>query len=714
MHPRTIGVPSTSTGLIRDLEGTPDPRPHLERRGVPRPSRVPDGRRAPLHPLEVDRQDRHATWCASSSRPGAATSWSRSAWRASDYATDERVRARGQRGGQPRGARDPRRPHRLGRGELGHARVRQAQELAVRAARHPPARRACSTTSPWSTSTPSALGIRDVARVSADEVRRHLGRVPDLRLGSDRGRAARRIRQLPARRRGRRDRLRPGCRPRLQARRRSQRAHHRLPRRPAHRARPDGGRGMSGLDDTLKVAPRSGKALQPRPAQRGRLKAVAEPPIRGLPDPRRAAVLAGDRDRRRVALADLPDRPLSGSRGRRGAARHRDRRARRAIPLAVVGADRHRIRGVPRRRRAARGSRSRRSSGVLPSCAGTARSGLGDRARLEAAAHHRPAGRRVPGASGARRCCSCSRSRSCRSASPCAPRWGELAVIPPIVLFLVGIVFGPERIGTPECARARAAGGRRCSPWCGGAGGGGGRRSGALARSTPDAEGRPLATAGETGPGASWHRRRGASSCWSPAEPRSRASSALPPASDRHVLRTAIAQPFDPRDYPSPLSGFRRYLRDDKTGQVQFRITGLPDGARIRIATLDSYDGVVYAVGSAAVDSASGHLRAHPVVGRPVGDDRARPCDLTVTSRTTRGSGCPRSAASSRSPSPAPTPRRLDDAFYYNNTSGTAAVLGGLHAGDSYTPARRAARRADLEPARGGDARAGVGAAPSA
>ena len=92
----------------------------------------------------------------------------------------------------------------------------------------------------------------------------------------------------------------------------------------------------------------------------------------------------------------------------------------------------------------------------------------------------------------------------------------------------------------------------------------------------------------------------------SAAGPSIAASSALPSATDRHVLRDTIAQPFDPRNYPSPLAGFRRYLRDDKTAQVQLRITGLPDGARIRVATLDSYDGVVYAVGSSAVDSASG------------------------------------------------------------------------------------------------------------
>ena len=84
------------------------------------------------------------------------------------------------------------------------------------------------------------------------------------------------------------------------------------------------------------------------------------------------------------------------------------------------------------------------------------------------------------------------------------------------------------------------------------------------------------------------------------------ATRALPPPGNRDVLRTAIVQPFDPRDYASPLAGFRRYLRFDRLDQEMLRVSGLPEGARIRIATLDSYDGIVFAVGSAEVDSASG------------------------------------------------------------------------------------------------------------
>ena len=86
----------------------------------------------------------------------------------------------------------------------------------------------------------------------------------------------------------------------------------------------------------------------------------------------------------------------------------------------------------------------------------------------------------------------------------------------------------------------------------------------------------------------------------------------LPPVGTRSVLRTATVQPFEPRNYASPLSGFRTYWQQPKTDDVLLTVRGLPAGARIRIATLDSYDGVVYSVGSAAVDPASGSFSRVP------------------------------------------------------------------------------------------------------
>jgi hypothetical protein len=161
-------------------------------------------------------------------------------------------------------------------------------------------------------------------------------------------------------------------------------------------------------------------------------------------------------------------------------------------------------------------------------------------------------------------------------------------------------------------------------------------------------------------------------------------ANALPPEADRTVLRTAFQQPFDPRDYVSPLAGFRKYLQPPDGSAVLFDVTGLPDGARIRIATLDSYDGVVYSVGSGAQTSESGSFTRVPsrfdqsaVSGDPV--------SIAVTIKGYSGVWLPTTGKLESVAFSGTRTGSLRDAFYYNDVSGTAAVIGGVGSGDSYT-----------------------------
>ena len=70
----------------------------------------------------------------------------------------------------------------------------------------------------------------------------------------------------------------------------------------------------------------------------------------------------------------------------------------------------------------------------------------------------------------------------------------------------------------------------------------------------------------------------------------------------RTVLRTYVSPPFDIGQYPTPLASFRRYVKEPAKRQdpqnlyhqVLFTVTGVPTGTRVRIATLDRYDGVIY------------------------------------------------------------------------------------------------------------------------
>ncbi|WP_010205102.1 transglutaminase-like domain-containing protein [Salinibacterium sp. PAMC 21357] len=161
-------------------------------------------------------------------------------------------------------------------------------------------------------------------------------------------------------------------------------------------------------------------------------------------------------------------------------------------------------------------------------------------------------------------------------------------------------------------------------------------------------------------------------------------ANALPPQSDRSVLRTAIVEPFDPQNYVSPLSGFRRYWQPSTANSVLFEVAGVPLGTRVRLATLDSYDGVVYSVGSGRVTSASGAFARVParfdqseVDGNPVA--------MTITIVNYTGVWLPTVGLFEEISFDGARAADLRDTFYYNDVSGTAAVTELLEGGDSYT-----------------------------
>jgi transglutaminase-like putative cysteine protease len=78
----------------------------------------------------------------------------------------------------------------------------------------------------------------------------------------------------------------------------------------------------------------------------------------------------------------------------------------------------------------------------------------------------------------------------------------------------------------------------------------------------------------------------------------------IPAPESRFVLRDEVVPPFDPQDYPSPLSGFRKYTKD--LGETDlFSVTGLTASDRVRLAVMDSYDGRLWDV-SGAEDQTDG------------------------------------------------------------------------------------------------------------
>jgi transglutaminase-like putative cysteine protease len=76
----------------------------------------------------------------------------------------------------------------------------------------------------------------------------------------------------------------------------------------------------------------------------------------------------------------------------------------------------------------------------------------------------------------------------------------------------------------------------------------------------------------------------------------------LVPPPDRFVLRERIEPPYEPLDFASPLAGFRQYskLLEDET---LFTVNGLEPGQRLRLATMDAYDGHLWTVAGAQIST---------------------------------------------------------------------------------------------------------------
>ena len=158
----------------------------------------------------------------------------------------------------------------------------------------------------------------------------------------------------------------------------------------------------------------------------------------------------------------------------------------------------------------------------------------------------------------------------------------------------------------------------------------------------------------------------------------------LPPTAQRHVLRTAIEKPFDPRAYASPLSGFRHYEETLDANATMLTVTGLPIGGRIRIATLDTYDGIIYSVGSSQVTSESGSFTRVPDSFDQSGT-AGSPVTVRVTVNNYSGIWLPTVGKFESVSFSGSNASELRDSFFYNNISGTAAVVRSLRSGDVYS-----------------------------
>ncbi|NQX12299.1 transglutaminase domain-containing protein [Microbacteriaceae bacterium VKM Ac-2855] len=149
----------------------------------------------------------------------------------------------------------------------------------------------------------------------------------------------------------------------------------------------------------------------------------------------------------------------------------------------------------------------------------------------------------------------------------------------------------------------------------------------------------------------------------------------------RFALRERIVPPLDLHDYVTPLASYRKIVRDQKETTL-FTVTGLAAGQRIRLATMDSYTGLVYDVASGG-GTASGTFAR---IGESVQEERTgTPTELTLAIEGLSGVWLPDSGYLTGIRFDGDRQARLAASMHYNAATGVGVVTAGLAAGDSYT-----------------------------
>lgn len=146
---------------------------------------------------------------------------------------------------------------------------------------------------------------------------------------------------------------------------------------------------------------------------------------------------------------------------------------------------------------------------------------------------------------------------------------------------------------------------------------------------------------------------------------------------DRHVLRDVVQPPLNLTEYASPLSGYR-YFEVDQKEVTLFTVSGLGPQSRVRYATLDAYDGMVYNV----ADSSAGFVR----IGDRVAMHGASgtPAQLSVTVNKYQGVWMPGGGAVRGVRFEGTRQKDQADSLYYNAWGGTLITTAGVGEGDRY------------------------------
>jgi hypothetical protein len=161
---------------------------------------------------------------------------------------------------------------------------------------------------------------------------------------------------------------------------------------------------------------------------------------------------------------------------------------------------------------------------------------------------------------------------------------------------------------------------------------------------------------------------------------------------ERAVVRSWVEPPFDIGRYPSPLAGFRKYV--DLKGQSEtsnvydktlLEVEGVEPDTRIRFATMDRYDGMVWGATDNALPGPAddSFQRVSSTIDNPVEGDEV---EVSVTlGEGYSGVWLPTVGALQSMEFETSDARAKAEVFRYNLATSTAVVPSGLQPGDRYS-----------------------------
>ena len=149
----------------------------------------------------------------------------------------------------------------------------------------------------------------------------------------------------------------------------------------------------------------------------------------------------------------------------------------------------------------------------------------------------------------------------------------------------------------------------------------------------------------------------------------------------RNVLRDVVEPPIELADYPSPLAGYRGWLKN-YSDETLMTVSGMPADARLGLATMDYHNGEVYTVGGADNESAAGSFaRVGDVIGVQQSGEEAT---VSVNIEGYSGIWLPSTGFAQSIEFEGDRQQALQTSLAYNGATGSAIVLNGLQAGDAY------------------------------